>query len=251
VTDGLAVDDFVEFYRANLPVCTGIAHRLLRGQYGYEDVAADVLVRCLELWESQLGDLTPSQRTAWVCTATSRRCIDVLRRKARRDADTMPIEAGGYFEPREVEEGSSLFSLLIDQERTSRLRGLVDACLPKVAPTRRQAVECFLKDLGGPECARQLGISHTSYTTALSRGRRDIENLLLAALGVDGWSEPLSESAKDNVGALLGICVDELSEEQWKALLAVIENGELTLTGGRARAVVMGVWARTVRKEQV
>lgn len=160
VTQSLGTRDLAAFQDSR-GTMLGLAYRMLGSRSDAEDVLQDVFLK----WQAADREAI-RESAAWLVTACTRRCIDVLRSAARSRTDYVgpwlpePIEAGALDEP----------AALSDSLETAFL-----TLLERVTPRERAAFllhEVF--DMPHVEVAVALGLTPGASRKLVSRARAAI-----------------------------------------------------------------------------
>ena len=146
------------------------AYRILGNSADAEDVYQDVFMKLVRGWERILGSGTVREWGAYLRVVTTRRAVDILRRRNRRKH--IGVE---WVEQLEGPKGTNPRAIVMRNEMANIIRRAL-ARLPK----KESRVFClkYFEGLSYEQIAGQAGISVDSVGVLLHRARKHLRKLL-------------------------------------------------------------------------
>lgn len=140
------------------------ARRMLRDPSEADDVAQEVFLRA---W-TQAHRWSPGQAKyeTWLHRVAHNLCIDRLRRRR-------PVPIEDIAEP--IDPSANADDLILERQRAERVNSAID----RLPPGQKAAIAlCHSQGLGNIEAAKILGVSVEALESLLSRGRRNLREML-------------------------------------------------------------------------
>jgi RNA polymerase sigma-70 factor, ECF subfamily len=152
---------FGELYRRHRAKAVRVARRILKDPCESEDVVQDVFARLFSRPEAFDGR---ARYSTWLYRVTVNACINTLRARRRRSADTPPLEGCPDPEAEAIAAQSAARFL---------------AAVRQIPGIQGEVLQ--LRDVRGlsyPEIAALLGVPEGTVKSALNRGRKKLARLL-------------------------------------------------------------------------
>jgi RNA polymerase sigma factor (sigma-70 family) len=230
-------DDLAAFEQAR-PVLLGLAYRILGSRTDAEDAVQDTFIK----WETTDKDGIESP-VAWLTTACTRRCIDLLRAAHRTRVDYVGAWLPEPIQTRATTDEAS------DPSLGSSLGTAFMLMLERLTPKERAAYllhEIF--DMDYPDVARTLDMRETTCRKLVSRARANIDQAKVRHVTpLDRQQQLLAAFetavASGNTGSLTALLSDDIE-------LAVDSGGKVSAIGRilRGKDEVLDFITRSLRR---
>ncbi|EFE94839.1 RNA polymerase sigma factor SigJ [Serratia odorifera] len=155
---------YIAIFEQARPRLLGLAYRILGSRADAEDAVQDTFIK----WQQQNADQIANP-AAWLTSACSRRCIDLLRAAYRKRVDYV-----GTWLPEPIQQGATL-----EAENAALASSLSTAfllMLERLSPKERAAYLLHdIFDMPYPEVAAALDITEVACRKLVSRAKRNVE----------------------------------------------------------------------------
>jgi RNA polymerase sigma-70 factor (ECF subfamily) len=162
-------ESFSRLYDLHAPLLFGLACRILGQGTDAQDVLQEVF---LQVWRKAVDfDASKGSARTWLIVLTRSRCLDRLRRKARRQGHELPLREGGA-EPSEPAVASTALEL-------SETGLAVRQALAELPEPQRKAIEAsYFDGLSQSEIAQKTGEPLGTVKTRMRLGMLKLMELL-------------------------------------------------------------------------
>ena len=144
----------------------GLAARLLGDPVMAEDVAQSVFLKTwthAPKWEPGKARLL-----TWMCRVATNQCLDILKRKGPIYSDKVP-------------DISDRRANAVDKLTADDDAAIVSSAMGQLPAAQRAAITlCYFDELSQKEAATILNVSVKAYESLLSRGRKNLKNVMLS-----------------------------------------------------------------------